>query len=132
MAVTGNTPRYPTSKIPEFVVNIPSENLVKRIFDMPNIPSPRGIESLGLTRLPSLAVSPPSIAECYAHLECKLVKIEDVGKENDVAIFGEIIKARINSDAQLGPNIDRYSGLRPTFFLEDNTYGVLDLARTQQ
>jgi flavin reductase (DIM6/NTAB) family NADH-FMN oxidoreductase RutF/uncharacterized protein YciI len=118
------------TKIPEFVVNIPSENLIRRIFDMPRIPSPRNLESLGLTRLPSLAVSPPGIEECYAHLECKLVKIEGIGKEYDVAIFGEVIKARINDDAQKGTNIDRYSGLRPAFFLEDGTYGVIDLART--
>jgi len=118
------------TKIPEFVVNIPSENLIGRIFDMPRIHSPRNLESLGLTPLPSLAVSPPGIAECHAHLECKLVKIEGIGKEYDVAIFGEVIKARINSDAQLGSNINRYSELRPTFFLEDSTYGVIDLART--
>jgi flavin reductase (DIM6/NTAB) family NADH-FMN oxidoreductase RutF/uncharacterized protein YciI len=117
-------------KVPEFVVNLPSEDLVSMIYNMPWVPSPRSLERVGLTPLPSLAVVPPSIAECYAHLECRLVKIEGVGTGEEIAIFGEVIRARINSDARQGSYINRYSNLRPVFFLEDGTYGVIDLART--
>ena len=116
-------------KVPEFVVNLPSEDLISKIYDMPGVPSPRSLERVGLTPLTSLEVAPPSIAECFAHLECRLVTIEGVGTGDEIVIFGEVIRARINSDARQGSYINRYSDLRPIFFLEDGTYGVLDLAR---
>jgi flavin reductase (DIM6/NTAB) family NADH-FMN oxidoreductase RutF/uncharacterized protein YciI len=118
------------TEVPEFVVNIPSENLVHKIYHMPAIPSPRSPESLGLGTLSSFSVKPPSIAECFAHLECKLIKTEGVGNEDEILIFGEVVKSRIDADAREGSYINRYSDLRPVFFLEDGTYGVIDLARS--
>jgi flavin reductase (DIM6/NTAB) family NADH-FMN oxidoreductase RutF/uncharacterized protein YciI len=117
-------------EVPEFVVNIPGESLVRRIYQMPLTPSPRSPENLGLTVMESLEVSPPSLAECPSCLECRLTQILDVGYENEVALFGEIVKARINEEALHGENIDRYSSLRPVFFLEEGTYGVIDAARS--
>ncbi len=116
--------------VPEFVVNVPSEDLATRIYDMPGIPSPRSPEMVGLTPSPSLRVTPPGIAECFAHLECRLVKIEGVGTGEEIIIFGEVVKTRINGSTLRGSYIDRYSDLRPVFFLEDGTYGVVDMART--
>ena len=117
-------------EVPEFVVNIPSESLVKRIYQMPLTPSPRSPKSLGLIAIESLEVSPPSLAECPSCLECRLTQILDVGSENEVALFGEIVKARIDEEVLQGDNIDRYSSLRPVFFLEEGTYGVIDAARS--
>lgn len=118
------------AEVHEFVVNVPGEDLVHEIYHMPAVPSPRSPESLGLSTLESLSVKPPSIAECFAHLECKLIKIEELGEEDEVLIFGEIVKSRIDAEARDGSFINRYSGLRPVFFLEDGTYGVIDLARS--
>ena len=114
----------------EFVVNIPGENLAHTIYHMPAVPSPRSPESQGLSTIPSLSVKPPSIAECFAHLECKLIKIESLGEEDEVLIFGEVVRSRIDSEAREGSYINRYSNLRPVFFLEDGTYGVIDQARS--
>ena len=118
------------AEVHEFVVNVPGEDLVHEIYHMPAVSSPRSPESLGLSTLESLSVKPPSIAECFAHLECKLIKIESLGEEDEVLIFGEIVKSRIDAGARNGSFINRYSGLRPVFFLEDGTYGVIDLARS--
>jgi len=118
------------TKKPEFVINIPSEDLATQIYDMPRIPSPRSPERLGLTPEPSMVVTPPGIAECFAHLECRLIKVEGIGSGEEIIIFGEILKARINGSARQGSHINRYSDLRPIFFLEDGAYGVVDVART--
>ena len=117
-------------EVHEFVVNIPGENLAHNIYHMPAVPSPRSPESQGLSTIPSLSVKPPSIAECFAHLECKLIKIERVGDEDEILIFGEVVRSRIDSEARDGSYINRYSNLRPVFFLEDGTYGVIDQARS--
>ena len=117
-------------EVPEFVVNIPDESLIRRIYQMPLTPSPRSPENLGLTAIESLEISPPGLAECSSCLECRLTQILGVGSENEVALFGEIVKARIDEEALHGENIDRYSSLRPVFFLEEGTYGVIDAARS--
>lgn len=62
----------------EFVVNIPTENIVSKVLKAAIItakPCPPGvneIEKAGLTPIPSEKVKPPRIKECVAHYECIL------------------------------------------------------------
>lgn len=75
----------------EFVVNIPSEDILKKLW-ITGEKLPRGVNELekaGLTQIPSLRVSPPRIAECVAHLECKVYWIKNAG--DHCLIVGEVL-----------------------------------------
>jgi flavin reductase (DIM6/NTAB) family NADH-FMN oxidoreductase RutF len=70
----------------EFVVNVPSKVLLEQVWicgdKYAGNPIPSGINELkiaGLTEIPSEVVAPPRIAECYGHLECRVIWVQDVG-----------------------------------------------------
>jgi flavin reductase (DIM6/NTAB) family NADH-FMN oxidoreductase RutF/uncharacterized protein YciI len=111
----------------EFVVNVPSEALVERIWAMPASHGTERIRRSGLTLLPARLVAPPLIGECKAHLECKLESITRVGRE--VVVFGKIVAASIDQDCVGSSVADQYFRLRPVFFLEEGVYGSIDAAK---
>jgi flavin reductase (DIM6/NTAB) family NADH-FMN oxidoreductase RutF/uncharacterized protein YciI len=111
----------------EFVVNFPPEALVERIWAMPASHGLERIRRSGLTLLPARQVAPPLIAECKAHLECKLEAVTRLGAE--VVVFGKIVAASIDEDCAGSPLADQYFRLRPVFFLEEGVYGSIDTAK---
>ena len=111
----------------EFVVNLPPEALVERIWAMPESHGIERIRRSGLTLLPASRVRPPLIGECKAHLECSLESVTRTGDE--VVVFGKIVAASIDPDCQAGSLADQYLRLRPVFFLEDGVYGSIDTAK---
>lgn len=111
----------------EFVVNFPSEALAERVWAMPDSHGAERITRSGLSLLPARTVAPPLIAECKAHLECKVASITRLGAE--VVIFGEIAAAAIDQDCLGSPLADQYFRLRPVFFLEEGVYGSIDTAK---
>ena len=111
----------------EFVVNIPPEALVERIWAMPASHGMERITRSGLTLLPASQVSPPLIRECRAHLECTLEAVTRLGAE--VVVFGKIVAASIDEDCARSPVADQYFRLRPVFFLEEGVYGSIDTAK---
>lgn len=83
-------------EVPEFVVNLPSKDLTDEVWicgdKHAGNPIPYGVNELeiaGLTAIPSEKVKPPRIKECYAHLECKMLWMKDVG--NYYLILGEVV-----------------------------------------
>ena len=77
----------------EFVVNIPNENILDKLW-ITGDKFPEGvneIEKAGLTQLDSIEVSPPRIEECVAHMECKVQWIKDSGDHK--MIVGEVLHA---------------------------------------
>lgn len=111
----------------EFVVNFPPEALVERIWAMPDSHGMERITRSGLTLLPARQVAPPLIAECKAHLECKLKAVTRLGAE--VVVFGTIVAASIDEDCAGSSLADQYFRLRPVFFLEEGVYGSIDAAK---
>ena len=111
----------------EFVVNIPPEALVERIWAMPASHGTERIARSGLTLLPASQVAPPLIRECRAHLECKLEAVTRLGAE--VVVFGKIVAASIDEDCASSPITEQYFRLRPVFFLEEGVYGSVDTAK---
>lgn len=111
----------------EFVVNVPPEALVERIWAMPVSHGAERIARSGLTLLPARQVAPPLIGECRAHLECKLEAITRLGEE--VVIFGKIVAASIDEDCVGSSVAGQYFRLRPVFFLEEGVYGSIDTAK---
>ena len=111
----------------EFVVNIPPEALVERIWAMPASHGTERIARSGLTLQPASQVAPPLIRECKAHLECKLEAVTRLGAE--VVVFGKIVAASIDEDCASSAVTDQYFRLRPVFFLEEGVYGSIDTAK---
>jgi flavin reductase (DIM6/NTAB) family NADH-FMN oxidoreductase RutF len=82
----------------EFVVNIPSADLIKEIW-ITQKRFPYGtneLEEAGLTALPSDKVGPPRIKECRAHIECKVLWTKIIG--STCLILGSIEKISINRE----------------------------------
>lgn len=113
-------PRYShklISESGEFVVNLPDADLVRKV-DQCGCVSGRDVnkfETIGLTPLPALHVSPPLIAECPINLECRVLDVEEIG---DHDLFkGEIVaqhvdEALINQHGQI-----RIGELNPLSFI---------------
>lgn len=75
------------------VINIPTVEIAEKVVDVGNS-SGRNInkfESFGLTPRPSSLVTPPLIAECYAHLECQVIDTQLVNRYNFFVL--EVVKA---------------------------------------
>jgi flavin reductase (DIM6/NTAB) family NADH-FMN oxidoreductase RutF/uncharacterized protein YciI len=114
-------------EVGEFVVNVPPEALVERIWAMRDSHGTERISRSGLSLLPARQVRPPLVEQCKAHLECTLESITQLGEES--VIFGRIVAASIDSDCQPLRLADQYFRLRPLFFLEDGVYGSIDAAK---
>lgn len=116
----------------EFVINVPGEDLVENIWKAGESPhnDTAKLQELGFTLIPSVKVSPPSIKECKAHLEC--VYDSDKRYGDEIWIFGEIVFASIDKKALGGSSQERYRHLNPFFYLEEKTYGTLGDVKTIQ
>lgn len=112
----------------EFVLNFPPSSLAGVTWKALDRGSPRSIDQLGLTPMPSLVVGPPRIAECTAHLECRLVGVRKFRKE-EVALFGQIVAASQDRRALRGKAEARYRALGQIFFLESGRYAPLGTPR---
>lgn len=111
-------------KTKEFVVNFPSWKLLEKVHHCGSV-SGRKVDKFrqtGLTPWPSEKVKPPSIAECYLHLECKLGRSPSLGDHTwftgqiaaitaDEGAFEEGI-LKESGDPILYMGKDRYQNLR--------------------
>jgi flavin reductase (DIM6/NTAB) family NADH-FMN oxidoreductase RutF len=74
----------------EFVVNYPGPELIEKVSAAAQQAGDIDeITLAGLTSIPSVVVKPPRVKECYLHLECKLVRIDDLEDSN--LILGKIV-----------------------------------------
>lgn len=83
----------------EFVVNMPNEAILEKLW-ITGEKFPYGvneIEKAGLTQLESLKVAPPRIGECFAHIECKVHSIEQMGDHK--LVVGKVVHADVLSEA---------------------------------
>jgi len=81
-----------------FVVNIPTADILGELW-ITGEKFPSGvneIEKAGLTEIPSTKVSAPRIAECAAHMECKVFWIKEAGDHH--LIVGEVLKVHVNEN----------------------------------
>jgi flavin reductase (DIM6/NTAB) family NADH-FMN oxidoreductase RutF len=109
----------------EFVVNVPGAEWVKVVWKSSELPHPRPVQAAGLTPMPAVKVKPPRIAECKAHLECKLDRHLAYGDE--VILLGEIVAVSVDREAYQAK--DPYEYLRMLVYLEEAAYGVIERAR---
>jgi len=94
------------SETKEFVVNIPTMNMVKETLFCGRRTGRihNKFKETGLTPLPAKMVRPPIIKECVAHLECKLHQQISIG---DRTLFvGEVLTAYVTEGIFLNNQFD--------------------------
>lgn len=90
----------------EFVVCGSPASMIEEI-NLTSVEFPHGVsefDRVGLTREPSLHVTPPRIAESPYALECRVVDIREVG--NGLLVLGEVIHIAVQEDLFVGPSVD--------------------------
>ncbi len=114
----------------EFVLNIPGDDLVARLWNAGDgvgaVSEPS--DSLAWTFLPSTRVSAPRVQECRGHIECSLESMKRFNQD-ELIFFGRIVGASMDESLLKGPPEDRYRALRALVYLENGLYGVADGAR---
>ena len=94
-------PRYSHKLISEsleYVLNLPTTWILEKV-DRCGTMSGRDLDKfaeLGLTSIPALKVKPPLIAECPINLECKVIRIEEIG-DHDMFV-GEVIVEHVDEE----------------------------------
>jgi flavin reductase (DIM6/NTAB) family NADH-FMN oxidoreductase RutF len=90
---------YNIEKTREMVVNIPSEDILQKLW-ITGEKFPKGVNELekaGLTQMPSVKVSPPWIKESIAYMECKIDRTLECGDHN--LVIGEVLKVGVRENA---------------------------------
>lgn len=109
----------------EFVVNVPSEEMIEQAMvmavDFP--PNVNEIEKAGLTAIPSEKVKPPRIKECKFHLECKLKW------HRETLFVGEVVAASADEDLIQCSVEERQKRLGQMFLVAKITYGKVGETR---
>jgi flavin reductase (DIM6/NTAB) family NADH-FMN oxidoreductase RutF len=83
----------------EFVINIPNEDILTNLW-ITGEKFPEGVNELekaGLNQIESSTIAPPKIAECIAHMECRVYWIKDSGDHK--LIVGEVVHADVALNA---------------------------------
>jgi flavin reductase (DIM6/NTAB) family NADH-FMN oxidoreductase RutF len=83
----------------EFAVNVPSTEIVEEMHRC-GVTSGRDVdkfEETGLTPTAAQVIRSPLIAECYGHLECRVVQGHTCG--DHYLIVGEVVAASVDADA---------------------------------
>lgn len=111
----------------EFVVNVVSEPLTDRVWELVRSHGAERLRRSGLTLLPAQWVRPPLVDECPAHLECQLDDVKRFGAE--AFVFGRIVAASIEQGCLAGDPVEQYFRLRPVFYLENGTFASIDTAK---
>jgi flavin reductase (DIM6/NTAB) family NADH-FMN oxidoreductase RutF len=114
----------------EFVVNIPGDDLVARVWgagDGVSASMDPG-ETSPWTYGPSVRVSAPRVQECRAHIECALDAHQRLRGEN-LIFFGRIVSVSVDESLLTGEREDRYRALRSIIYLEEDLFAVIDGAR---
>ncbi len=84
---------------PEFVMNIiPVEIIDKMWITAEKIPRGENeLERAGLHWIPSEVVSPPRIVEAVAHIECELLRVNEIGDHN--LIVGSVVHVSVRKNS---------------------------------
>jgi flavin reductase (DIM6/NTAB) family NADH-FMN oxidoreductase RutF len=91
----------------EFVFNYPTMDLIPQVIQAGRAKKEatlNEVETIGLTAVPSQLVRPPRIAECNAHVECRLIwhRATEVRQRGElVVIVGQVVAASVEDTADL-------------------------------
>lgn len=108
----------------ELVINVPGEELLEQTHLAGTISGRKGdkFKEIDLTPVPANLVQPPLIAECAAHLECRIVETFPI-RTHDLLVC-EVVYASVEEDLFDGAWIpERFHTLH---YLCGDKYGLLD------
>jgi len=113
------------NKSKEFVVNFAPYNLVDKLHFCGTHTGreTNKIEETKLTLSPAQKIKTPLIKECYAHLECKLVKNLSLG--DHTFFIGEVVNIQADEDVFKNNLLDT-SKTQPTYYIGGNIYTAID------
>jgi flavin reductase (DIM6/NTAB) family NADH-FMN oxidoreductase RutF len=92
----------------EYVIHVVPEALAAQM-NATSREFPYGTDELaaaGLTRLPSLRVAPPRVAEAPVAMECRLDRIVEIGRAATAVVIGEILLWHVRDDLLSEGRID--------------------------
>lgn len=94
----------------EYVVNVPPSRLLKAVWHCGTKSGRDGdkFDGAGLTAIPARAVGAPLVKECFAHVECRVVKAPTAG--DHTLFIGEAVAASVEQGA-----FDRHLRLRQPY-----------------
>ena len=110
----------------EFVVNIPTEELVK-VVDKTGFCSGKDVDKFkefNLTPLPASKISIPLIKECSVNLECKLRHLLELGSHG--LFIGEIVAVQVDEEYVKEDGEINYSLLKPLVLKHDEYCGMTE------
>lgn len=86
----------------EFVVNIPGSHLLPAVWFCGTVSGrdQEKFEGAGLTEAPGTIVDSPVVAECFGHIECKVVDSPVAG--DHTLFIGEVVSASVEEGALEG------------------------------
>lgn len=106
----------------EFVVNIPSENLLKKV-DFCGTVSGKDhdkFKEASLTAIPGEIVRVPLVKECPVCIECKVEKIVYLGSHD--LFIGEVVLIHIDEEAVGEDGYPDYQRIKPLTYLPPSDY----------
>ncbi len=106
----------------EFVVNVASYEIVQQALYCGRR-SGRQVDKFavtGLTPMPAQYVQPPIIAECLAHLECRLEKVVEAGDHN--LVIGKVLAAYARQDVLRDDGLYDLTRAHPLFHVGRNRF----------
>lgn len=114
----------------EFVVNIPGEDLVARVWSAGDTVASEveARESPAWSFIPGVKVAAPRVQECRAHIECALDSTRRFNDE-EMIFFARIVSVSADESLLKGSPEDRYRSLKALVYLEPDLFTVIDAPR---
>ncbi|MFQ5977307.1 MAG: flavin reductase family protein [Candidatus Heimdallarchaeota archaeon] len=116
----GNTTENNILETECFGVNFVDSSMASTVYECIHWYGQERIHKAGFTLVKALKIAAPLVAECKAHLECRLHSSQEIG--SGFVIFGEIIAASIWEAILQVEHEERYKLLDQILFLEDAVY----------
>jgi len=110
----------------EFVINVPGADLRRKVENCGSVHGSQvdKFEKFGLTPILASKVKAPLVAECFAHLECKLVNEVKVG--DHVLFVGEVVNALVDKGAVNKEGIVNLKQVKTLHHLGSDEFGTLE------
>ena len=92
----------------EFCVNVVAGPVWKEMVDSAN-GFPEGeceFDKTGLTKIPSIRIKSPRVAEAPIHLECRLHQVIELGPHRHPLVIGEVVYFHVDEACMTGKYID--------------------------
>ena len=110
-----------------FGVNLVDSSMTETAFGCLRWHGRERIEKCGFELVPASKIKAPLVANCRAHLECRLTDTKEVG--SGFVIFGEIVASSIWDEIMKAEPDKRYALLDQVMFLEDGVWGRVEIQK---